>query len=68
MPCQNCTKCEKCNCFSLTMKIVIWCFDDWLKYLEKYDSEIFYFHMEKIALWKIKLLELEAIVFRDLND
>lgn len=68
MPCQKCTEYEKCNCFSLTMKIAIWCFDDWLKCLEKYDSENFFFHIEKIALWKIKLLELEAIVFRDLND
>lgn len=67
MSCRKCTKNVKCNCFSLTIKICIWCFDNWLECLKKYDTEIFFFHMEKIALWKIKLIELECILFRDLN-
>ena len=67
MSCRKCTKNVKCNCLSLTIKICIWCFDNWLECLKKYDTEIFFFHMEKIALWKIKLIELECILFRDLN-
>lgn len=63
MPCHKC----KGKNHSLTIKTIIWCFDNWMECLKKYSGDIFYTNMEQVAVWKIKMLELEHLIFQDLK-
>ena len=50
-----------------SIKIIIWCFDEFINILEKYDDTIFYHNWDMVALTKDKLVELEKIIFIDLK-
>ena len=58
---------KKCECLTKGIKIALWCFDESLDILKKYDDKVFYFHMDMISMTKIKLIELEKIIFVDLD-
>ncbi len=58
---------KKCKHISKAIKIALWCFDESLDILKKYDDKVFYFHMDMISMSKVKLVELEKIIFIDLK-
>jgi len=58
---------KKSDCLSKAIKIALWCFDESLDVLKKYDDKIFYFHMDMISMTKVKRVEWEKIIFVDLE-
>jgi len=61
-------KCKcKCQHLNVGIRITLWCFDNSLEFLERHDPDIFFLYMGMLTVTKIKMLELQKIIFVDLK-